>query len=235
MVSYFRPNDLKTCIDSILTNTVEPFQLTIIDNSCGAIDTTLKSFKDPRITVLHNETNLGKGRAFMHWYPEIIKNDKNEFFVSIDPDLIVPQNWLSKMLRAAYSVPAPGVFAPVLIQKKGDTFTKQQARGKLVMHKKDKESAFVKPSLYRNRHTAGPLFLISRKLFNKIGGYAQTQLYGNDDGELCKAAYKRGCFVGIVTDVEVLHLENDVTQEYKDWKKRNINKDVDQRGFWDQA
>ncbi len=61
----------------------------------------------------------------------------------------------------------------------------------------------------------------------------QTQLYGNDDGELCKAATRMGRFVGIATDVEVVHLETDVTPGYRAWKARNVNKDLDHKGYWD--
>lgn len=232
MVTYFRPNDLRRCLDSVLTNTVEPFRLSIIDNSHGGLDEVFAEIRDERVTVYRNDQNLGKGRAFMRWYPHIMRA-KPEFFVSIDSDLVVPPGWLTRMLRAAYSLPSPGVLAPVLTLEAGDTFDRQKARGKLVMHREGPESGFVGPSLYRNRHTAGPLFLIHRPFFDRVGGYVQTQLYGNDDGELCKAAHKKGRFIGIVTDVEVLHLEGDVTPDYKKWKKRNVNRDADRKGFWD--
>lgn len=233
MVTYFRPNDLKQCLDSILANTVEPFKLAIIDNSTGGLGSILDSIRDERIAIYKNPTNLGKGRAFMKWYHQIMRGNQSDFFVSIDPDLVVPEGWLTRMLRAAYGLPNPGVLAPVLTQERGDTFIQQRTRGRLVMHKEDQGSGFVGPSLFRNRYTAGPLFLIHRPFFEQVGGYVQTQLYGNDDGELCKAAAKRNRFTGIVTDVEVLHLEGDVTPGYKAWKKRNVNRDVDRKGFWD--
>lgn len=233
MVTYFRPNDLKRCLDSVLTNTVEPFRLSIIDNSHGGLDHVFSEIKDERVVVHRNTENLGKGKAFMRWYPHIMEGNNSEFFVSIDSDLVVPPGWLTRMMRAAYSVPSPGVLAPVLTRKEGDGFDRQKARGDLVMHREGPESGFVAPSVYRNRHTAGPLFLIHRKFFERVGGYAQTQLYGNDDGELCKAAHKKGRFIGIVTDVEVLHLEDDVTDDYKDWKRRNVRMDADRKGFWD--
>ncbi len=234
MVTYFRPNDLTRCLDSVLSNTAEPVKLAIIDNSCGGINHILDGINDPRVTVYKNNNNLGKGRAFMKWYYTIMRGNRSDFFVSIDPDLVVPIGWLSRMLRAAYHLDNLGVLAPVLTQKEGDTFDKQKARGSLVMHREGPGSGFVSPSVYKNRHTAGPLFLIHRKFFERVGGYVQTQLYGNDDGELCKAATRKNRFVGIVTDVEVLHLDNDVTPEYKAWKKRNVNRDADRKGFWDQ-
>lgn len=232
MVTYFRPNDLKNCLDSLFQNTEEPFKLAIIDNSNGGLDKILTKIQDPRVTVHRNEENLGKGKAFMKWYPTIMRNYNHDFFVSIDPDLAVPQGWLTRMLRAAYSLKKPGILAPVLTRETGDTFDLQRARGRLIMHKEGQGSGFAGPFLFQNRHTAGPLFLIHRPFFEKVGGYVQTQLYGNDDGELCKAAAKRNCFIGIVTNVEVKHLEQDETPGYKEWKKRNVNKAEDRKGFW---
>ncbi len=235
MISYFRPNDLKKCVESIVTNTMVPFKLAIIDNSCGGIDECLNSIVDDRIAIYKNTKNLGKGKGFMKWYNTIMKNDNNDLFVSIDPDLLVPPEWLINMLRTAYTIKNLGVLAPVLIKNHGDTFTKQLASNRLVMHRKTKESGFVgSSSLYKNRHTAGPLFIINKKFFNNVGGYVQTQLYGNDDGELCKAAHKNNKFIGIDTTTHVVHLDNDNTNEYQQWKVRNVNKDVDGLGYWDQ-
>jgi len=234
MVTYFRPNDLKRCLASVLTNTREPYHLSILDNSCGGIDDAL-DIADPHVTVYRNPTNLGKGRAVMAWYATIMKDNPAPYFISIDPDLEIPAGWLTRLeLAAARLRDNPlGVLAPTIVDDAGDTFDKQLARGTLVMHKRSDTSAFVFPTVYRNRYTAGPLFLIDRTFFEAAGGYAQTQLYGNDDGELCRAAAKRGRFTGIVTDVVVRHLAADVTPGYRLWKARNIGGDTDGRGYWD--
>lgn len=238
MVSYFRPNDLKRCVESILTNTKEPYHLSIIDNSHGGIDTTLNTFTDPHITIYRNTQNLGKGRAFMKWYAHIIKDSNSDHFISIDSDLLVPPDWLLKLQMAAYRIRGRhplGVLAPVIMNEVGEDFQHQISNDKVVMHRTTNASSFVLPNVYRNRHTAGPLFLIDRQFFESVRGYMQTQMYGNDDGELCKAAARQERFIGIVTDVEVLHLNDDATDGYREWKKRNVNMDVDHTGFWDQT
>jgi GT2 family glycosyltransferase len=234
MVSYFRPNDLQKCVKSILTHTREPYHLTIIDNSHGGLDQILNTLADSHLTIYRNKTNLGKGRAFMTWYKTIVATNTAPYFVSIDADLEVPPGWLTRMEMAAHRLREPlGALAPVFLNWPGDTFTAQLGRGRLVMHRRDNSSQFILPNVYRNRYTAGPLFLIDRAFFETVGGYVQTQLYGNDDGELCKAANRLGRFVGLVTDVEVLHLNDDAPEGYRKWKQRNVNRDVDQRGFWD--
>jgi GT2 family glycosyltransferase len=233
MVTYHRPKELVQCVTSIQRNTPDPYHLSLIDNSGGALDNTLATFSN--ITIYHNPHNLGKGRGFMKWYDKIISRSDSNHFISIDPDLIVPPDWLRTLQITANRVRYTnkmGIIAPIIMKDKTDTTAIQLQRQQLTMHRRTPESAFVTPTLLRNRHTAGPLFLIDRDFFESVGGYSQTQLYGNDDGELCKAAMKQKRFVGITTDVEVLHLDNN-DEGYKQWKKDNITGDVTGLGYYD--
>ncbi len=235
MVSYFRPNDLQQCVRSILTNTREPYHLSIIDNSHGKIDAVLDSFANQHITIYKNKTNIGKGRAFMVWYHEIMKQNTATNFVSIDSDIIVQPDWLTQMEIAYHrlSKHRPAILAPTIITNIDDNFQKQLKRGKLVMHRHTNNSHMVN-GVYKNRYTSGPLLLINKQFFESVGGYNQTQLYGNEDGELCKSAAKQNRFIGIVPEVNVFHSNTDSDIGYKEWKKKNVNKDVDQQGYWDQ-
>jgi len=236
MVTYFRPNDLKKCVESILTNTTEPYHLYLCDNSHGGLDKFFETINDPHITIYRNAQNLGKGRAFMKWYSQIMKTSDSDNFVSIDSDILVPPKWLFKLQLAAYRIRASqplGILAPVIMDGDGENFRSQIANNKVIMHHITQTSQFVLPNVYRNRHIAGSLFFIDRNFFESVYGYIQNQIYGNDDGELCKAAAQQKRFIGIATDVEVLHLNEDSTDGYREWKKRNVNKDVDYVGYWD--
>lgn len=233
MVTYHRVPLLERCLRSIFLNTPNPFTLSIIDNSAGAIDSTLDKISDPRVRVYKNNENLGKGRAFMSKYREIMAESEAELFVSIDPDLLLQAEWSSNMIRLMTSNPSIAVLAPVLVASGADNFDRQLAQGRFFMHRKSKGSGFLGPGLYRNRHIAGPLFLISRRFFESVGGYVQNQLYGNDDGELCRAAHNRGLITAIATKVKALHLSDD-DQGYRDWKKRNV-KGGDDTGYWDKS
>lgn len=232
MVSYFRPNDLNRCVSSIIKNTSIPFRLSIIDNSINNIDNVLDSFQDNKITIYRTNSNIGKGRAFMQYYDQIMDRYAGDYFISIDSDIIVQPEWLIRLLRAAMRIENLGILAPIIMKDQNDVIDKQLA-SKFTMHKKSASSRFIADNIYYNRYTSGPLLLINRNFFESIGGYSQNQLYGNDDGELCKAAYKTKRFVGIATDVAVLHSNIDSTPEYCNWKRQNIHGDVDGNGFWD--
>ena len=213
--------------------------LSIIDNSHGGLDTELAFIEtNPRITIYKNNINIGKGAAFNRWFKQIMGDDPIDYFISIDADIFVPQGWLLHMqaVRAAIIQHEPfGILAPIIQDNKQDTFDQQQANRKLTMHNNSQfESVNYYNNLYRNRYTAGPLFLINTEFFSRHG-YYEKQLYGADDGKLCKAAHKDGLFIGITSDVSVMHLNDDGDTGYEKWKKRNITKDVDHKGYWDQS
>lgn len=231
MVTYHRAPLLERCLRSLFLHTPAPFTLDIIDNSAGAIDATLDKITDPRVTVHRSGQNLGKGRAFMSKYAQIAKD--SDYFVSLDPDLLFQNEWTTDLMRLMDANPKVAVLAPVLVSSGADNFDGQLARGKLFMHRKGQESRFLGPGLYQNRHVAGPLLMVRRSFFESAGGFAQDQLYGNDDGELCKSAWREGHITAIATGVRACHLEDD-ERGYKEWKKRNV-RGGQEKGFWDGA
>lgn len=233
MVSYYRPNDFLRSVRSVLNNTDCPYHLTIIDNSCGGLDKELDQIHHANVTICRNTANKGKAVAINQKFSEVVKTDH---FITIDGDVIVPEGWLIELKRSYYAIKRsekPGIIAPVILNNKHNTWDKQ-LKNELVMHRKGKleETPYYK-GLYRNRYNAGPLFLIDTNFFKKAGLYYEGQLYGADDGMLCNSAAKLKRFMGINSNVQVIHSNEDNTKEYNEWKKRNITKDVDQRGHWD--
>jgi len=233
MVTYFRPNSLKICINSILSNTELPFKLYIIDNSYGSIDTTLKLYENnDNIIIYKNSTNMGKGAAFMRHYNNIMKEHNAGHFISIDPDIKVGIGWLSRMLTIENRIKKQstdfGLLAPILLKDK-DKLDLNNLR----MHTTNSDTKEVINSVYYNRYTAGPLLLIDRKFFEAVGGYPTDQFYGNEDGYLCKKASHRNLFIGFTTSVITNHLDIDDDEEYIKWKKRNVHGNIDHKGRWD--
>ena len=238
MISYFRPNDFRKSVESVLTNTVCPFHLSIIDNSSGHLNQELdKVEEDPRVTIYRNQTNIGKGAGVNLWYDTIMKGTSLDHVVSIDGDVVVPFQWLLKLKRSLFEARKHcpvGFIAPAISDSSEDTWEAQLNQQTLSMHQyyRMKEVNYY-PGLYYNGILAGPLFMIDRKFFEKNGLYYDGQLYGADDGGLCKSANKMKLFIGIDSNVVVEHSNDDTTIDYKEWKRRNITKGVDQCGHWD--
>jgi len=233
MISYFRPNDFERSVQSVLNNTAVPFHLSIIDNSHGGLDAFLDKYEShPKVTIYRNETNVGKGIGVMRWYPQIMQSTSSDYFISIDADIEVYPNWLPRLYAARKKIAVPfGILAPVIMNKYGEWFITQKSD--LVMHNQ-KIFYHIVDEIYYNRHTAGPLFLIDREFFESVGGYSQNQLYGSDDGKLCKAAANQDRFIGIAANVHVLHLRQDDGPGYQEWKLKHVNTDGVCKGYWDQ-
>lgn len=237
MVSYFRPNDFKQSVESILSNTTCPFHLTIIDNSSNKLDTELNKINDPRVTIYRNDKNVGKGAAINQRFNEIMAGNTIKYFISIDSDVIVPKGWLLELKRSYFAVQRnskPGIIAPAIMSEQNNTWENQLKNNKLDMHNiGNLHKIKYYNGLYYNRYIAGPLLLIDIAFFKKVGLYYDKQLYGADDGMLCKAAAKHSRFIGINSNITIEHINQDSTIEYINWKKRNITMDVDQCGHWD--
>lgn len=236
-VSYHRPNDFELCIQSVIDNTDLPYKLTIIDNSSGGIDTSLNKYrKHANITIIKNNTNLGKGKSFKKYYKSICGND-DVYFVSLDADVIVPPNWLSKLITLIMDINIPfAAIAPVLIRDNNDSFDKQIRNGDIYMHGGTDNFSQLKKinkNLYATKSVAGPLLLLSCKFYKLIGGYPGDTLYGHDDGFICNKAIEYGHFVGITDIIECVHSNIDNTEEYQNWKLSNINNISTKFGYWD--
>ena len=238
MVTYHRINDFKKCIASIISNTTVPYRLHIIDNSQNEIDEALNEYSHfSHINIIKNNQNIGKAKSVNKWYKRIMVKDKTGLFVSIDSDIIVDKNWLCKLVKSYHIINAKskmGILAPVIKNNQVETWD-WQLNNVIRMHNvRGLGDDRLCGGVYYNRYTAGPLFLINKRLFEAVGKFYDKQLYGADDGKLCKAANDAGFFVGIDTKVEVIHSNLGSDEEYDQWKMRNIKGDVDIGGRWDQ-
>ena len=227
MVAYFRPQDLIVSLDSILENTTLPYKLFVIDNSHGEIDETLDQYEDlPHTTIIRNSTNKGKGQAFMEQYRQY----NTPYFISIDGDIIVPPRWLERIDQAYWTTNAP-ILAPIIGNHPDETFEYQLAHG-FNMHKIT-EPIILQNKTFTCRYTSGPLFAIDTDFFKLIGGYPTNQIYGNEDGELCRRAATKGRLPRIISDLQVLHSNIESDSEYKQWKLANVRNPQVRKGRWD--
>lgn len=234
-ISYFRPNDFRACINSLLYNTTLPYKLTIIDNSYGALNDELQQFESQNINIIKNNTNLGKAGSLKKWYKHITQDNKNRYFVSLDADVIVPKDWLEGLYRSLTETKMVlGALAPVL--NEGKTFTEQIDDKCLTMHGGSdgfKAMRKISENVYHSHITAGPMLLMEREFYEQIGGYPGDRIYGNDDCYICRESKRLNRFIGFTALVECVHSRIDETEEYRQWKIENISKAGIRNGYWD--
>lgn len=230
MVSYYRPNDLQLSIDSVLANTHIPFHLFIIDNSNNNLNNLLSSYEyDSRITLIYNEKNIGKAASINLHYDQIMSKNYSNYVVTIDGDIIVHKNWLERFIEASMKLDNWAILAPTIMNHKGHWFKKQYPN--LYMHNTKRLLHFSEEIFY-NRYTAGPLLFLNRQFFDKHK-YNDSHLYGFDDGLLCKQAFLEDKFIGILSNVHVIHSRQDENAGYIKWKTNYVNnKSKHFNGYW---
>lgn len=97
MICWDRLKYTQKAIESVLKQTFKDFTLTIVDN--GSKDGTveyLKSLKDPRIDLIFNEENEGLSVATN----QALSNKNAEFVGRVDNDIVFPEEWLERCVKA---------------------------------------------------------------------------------------------------------------------------------------
>jgi glycosyltransferase involved in cell wall biosynthesis len=91
---YNGQNTIELCINSILSQTVKPDKILVInDNSTDETAKILKKYSD-KIEIINNKKNLG-----VSYIRNLATNYlKSKFIASIDADVELSNNWLKKLL-----------------------------------------------------------------------------------------------------------------------------------------
>ena len=117
---YNRKELIAECLNSLLAQTVESFEIIVIDD--GSTDGTkdiLKTFSAQKgISVLYNDNNRGPSYARNRG----IKKSKGEFIALIDSDCIAENYWLEKLIRPFYQDPNIMITTGKVSGKKPSTY-----------------------------------------------------------------------------------------------------------------
>ena len=94
---YNGQNTIESCINSILSQTVKPNKILVInDNSTDKTAEILKKYSD-KIEIINNKKNLG-----VSYIRNLATNYlKSKFIASIDADVELTNNWLEKLIDKA--------------------------------------------------------------------------------------------------------------------------------------
>ena len=101
---------LKEAIESVLNQTVQDFELIIVnDASPNPITDIVEMFKDPRIHYYINEKNIGGSDPVCNWN-KCLSYAKGAYFCLLCDDDIYEPQFLEEMLRLACLYPSCNVF-----------------------------------------------------------------------------------------------------------------------------
>ncbi|MEA5626108.1 glycosyltransferase family 2 protein [Nostoc sp. UHCC 0251] len=103
--TYNRSDLLKISLQSVLSQDYSDFQALVLDNaSTDDTEAVVRSFADPRITYVRNETNIG---LFRNWQRAIELNSSCYLSFLPDDDIVLP-NFISESVLALDNHPDVG-------------------------------------------------------------------------------------------------------------------------------
>jgi len=94
--------DTKECVQSVLLQDYEHFEIHLIDNSSNNHEGNIlsKLYINYKNIIVHlNDVNLGFAKAHNQWYQHIDKN-KFKYIALLNNDTAVEHNWLSELVKA---------------------------------------------------------------------------------------------------------------------------------------
>jgi GT2 family glycosyltransferase len=223
-------NDLKViadCLRSIYANTHEiTFAMLISDNGStdGSIEYMHQNF--PQVKVIENGRNLRFAKANNVG----IRAAQGEYLLIMNPDTIVHQGTLDKMVRFAEQHPEGGAFGCRLLNPDGSyqesAWPFRTIRGDwitaLYLRPLARLSSWFNSDVYyrwkgeqvRSVDWCSGCFILARKdLIDKLGGFDPQFFYYFEDMDLCRRIGKEGLKVIYVPQATITHLGGQSTKK----------------------
>ena len=214
IVNYNTEKLILDCLDSIYEKTERlDFEVIVVDNDSPNKSEILKS--DNRIKYIQSEKNLGFGKANNLG----AEYAQGEYLFCLNPDTLLINNaikilydYISKKREVgicggnlfyidgspmhSYRDVSPGIFNEILILTKN--FCGLYKNNEFNTSQKIVEVSYV----------TGADLMISKELFNKIGGFDKDFFMYFEETYLCYQVKKRGYKIVNIPEAKIIHLES---------------------------
>lgn len=202
IVNYNSRPSLERCLGSITKNTHQDYELIVVDNhSTDDSGSFLSTIRNARLKVIQNPTNLGFAKACNQG----LEIASGKILVTMNPDLIVPPNWLSRLVFHLTSNPKTLVVGPKSMGIGGKQWAGPLAFSSRLTAADRKFSGVYHRESMRAKFLIGCLLLFDRRLIEKIGYFDENLPLGADDFDLSLRARKAGYDLRIACDLLVEH------------------------------
>jgi GT2 family glycosyltransferase len=219
VAAYNRVHLLRQCVEQVALRTSEATrEILIWDNASEAATAEyLDSLTDPRIRVVHSETNIGQNA-----YAQAFPLTDASHLIQLDDDVIeAPENWDAILLDAFERLPHIGYLTSNIVDDGYSSACDYQYR---VIH-----HLYTPQVVNGVRILAGPAggwcSMTSREIHDRVGGYAmhKRRVYWLADEAYIRRIQKIGYEAAILDDLKVLHANGPYySQEFPE-----------KRSYWD--
>lgn len=196
---------LQQCVENVLARTSSRTRELVIWNN-GSVDGTrdyLDSLEDPRLKIVHSETNVGQ-----NGYALAFAMTSSAYLVELDDDVVdAPEHWDAILLDAYRRLPLVGFLAADLEDDPHDLATHFRYR--------------VRPHEYTPHEmngvrllegpTGGACAMTSRDLYDRVGGFRQDpkRVFWQEEPAYIEDIAKLGYAPAVLADLRVRHTGGD--------------------------
>jgi hypothetical protein len=217
IVNYNGRKIIKDCIESILKNTeMLNYEIIVIDNasSDGSPEMMKKDF--PMINLIVNKRNEGFAKA----NNKVFKYASGKYFLLLNPDCIVTDNTIAKMLKLMEERKDVGIIGCKIINTNGEIEISSdkfptlynelvlKIKKNVIRHNKSFEKIYN--STYMKSQevdwVSGAVLLIRSEIYRKINGMDEEYFLYFEDIDLCKRVKNNGWKIFYETKFEVMHM-----------------------------
>ena len=196
IVTYESQREIKTCLDS-LYNYISNFEFEIIVVDNNSEDGTKKIIKNnfKNVKIIENEINTGFSVA----NNQGAKLASGDFLFFLNPDSLLYENVIEKLLKVYNANPDVGIVAPNIID---ENYNRRASTGDypnlfLLIYELFGMYLFLPSSLFGYRHinilddknidgwVSGACFLIKRDFFVSLNGFDENFFLYYEDADLC--------------------------------------------------
>ena len=203
------PEDTITCIESLGSAAGRDMQIIVVDN--GSTDDSVMRFRQhfgSAVTLVQNGSNLGFA-AGVNVGIERALADGAEYVLLLNNDTIVASDMIDRLLSAASAQPRAGVVAPVIYyhdepQRIWRYADKQYRWFPVPMQCSPSALEGVNDPFHVD-YVTGCGVLISRAVFEAIGGFDARYVMYFEDADFCRRARAAGFEIWCVPQARMWH------------------------------
>jgi GT2 family glycosyltransferase len=202
---------LSGCLQSLLGQDYQDVEILVVDNGSEDGSQAMVKNEFPTVRLIENETNLGFGPAVNKGF----ENAEGEYFIFLNNDLALQPDCLRQLAGFLDSDPTVGAAIPkILYYSSSDkNESKEAARinsyGVLVNYTgiacPNLIDQFDQADLPLTESACGGIFMFSREVYNKVGGFDDDLFLYHEDHDLSWRIRMLGWKLMVVPDSVCYH------------------------------
>lgn len=231
IVNYNVKELLVNCIKSILSSTGDlKIEIIIVDNNSfdGSVEQVkLKFADDKKIKIIENRVNLGFGRANNLG----AKSARGKYLLLLNPDTIIQEDTIEKTVKFYEEKDKAGGVSCKLVLPNGKldlacrrsfpkpsvAFYRILGLSKLFPHSKTFASYNLtyldENQTYEVEAICGAFMLVSKDIFEQVGGFDEDYFMYGEDLDLCFRIRKAGYKVFYYSGTSTIHFKGESTRK----------------------